>query len=300
MTFKKNDTVKCIRTVGGNSRFGQMNATYKVLDTRNLFGDQQVQIETPGWGKGWMDAARFELVKAAETTFKVGDRIRVKADYYERCKGLHGTVAAVQDHNLLVRLPGFDGHDGSGLYGNKMKTKDHWYLTPVNLELDVEAPVKTPEKVTFKVGDRVVGHGMHDGKSIDLIGGSIISVCSRDADALVEFDAPFRGHGPRSNQWHVPMKKLTLAPAPTITEELGGSITSGTRATPSKFFIITVLDAKGAPKPATAPKTYKTAEQARAVAREMAEKHRGEVFVVLEAVGASALPVTPETPYVSL
>lgn len=70
-----------------------------------------------------------------------------------------------------------------------------------------------------------------------------------------------------------------------------------------KHWIIAVLDKKtDMPLPATNPRTYGSAEQARRVAYEMAEKNRSETFVVYEATDVVvAPPVTlPETQHVKL
>jgi len=64
------------------------------------------------------------------------------------------------------------------------------------------------------------------------------------------------------------------------------------------WIIITVLDGKLAPAPT--PAEYKTAEQARAVARSMAEKVPGQTFVVFEATGAAYVAPAPKADFVTL
>lgn len=67
---------------------------------------------------------------------------------------------------------------------------------------------------------------------------------------------------------------------------------------PSKHWFICVLDkVTQAPQPASTPRLYTSAEQARKVAREMAEKNRGESFVVYEGTDVIVAPPVslPET-----
>lgn len=57
-----------------------------------------------------------------------------------------------------------------------------------------------------------------------------------------------------------------------------------------KTWIISLLES-GKLKPAVNPATYRSEKQAHAVAKSMAEKHRGSTFVVFEATGVVTLPV---------
>lgn len=66
----------------------------------------------------------------------------------------------------------------------------------------------------------------------------------------------------------------------------------------TKHWLIAVLDKNThMPLPAAKPRTYSSAEQARRVAYEMAEKNRGESFVVYEATDVTVAPhvVLPAT-----
>ena len=65
----------------------------------------------------------------------------------------------------------------------------------------------------FKAGDRVVGHGMQSGMSIDGLRGVIVSTTS--TGALVDFGKGFDGHKAggamkTSTGWHVDLCKLSL------------------------------------------------------------------------------------------
>lgn len=61
-----------------------------------------------------------------------------------------------------------------------------------------------------------------------------------------------------------------------------------------KRWIISMIE-NGVLKPASEPRQYASEKQAHAVAKEMAEKHRGTVFVVFEATGFTFVPTSSET-----
>jgi hypothetical protein len=64
------------------------------------------------------------------------------------------------------------------------------------------------------------------------------------------------------------------------------------------WIISVIIDGKLAPAPR--PAEYVSAEQARAVARSMAEKNPGSTFVVFEAVGAAYVAPAPKADFVTL
>lgn len=61
-----------------------------------------------------------------------------------------------------------------------------------------------------------------------------------------------------------------------------------------KRWIIALIEG-GILKPAKEPRQYSSEKQAHAVAKEMAERHRGNVFVVFEATGFTFVPASTET-----
>jgi hypothetical protein len=61
-----------------------------------------------------------------------------------------------------------------------------------------------------------------------------------------------------------------------------------------KRWMISLIE-QGVLKPAREPRQYASEKQAHAVAKEMAEKHRGSVFVVFEATGFTFVPTSTET-----
>src|SRR5206468_2896752 len=67
-----------------------------------------------------------------------------------------------------------------------------------------------------------------------------------------------------------------------------------TPAPTGKRWIISLIE-NGVLKPAKEPKQYATEKQAHAVAKSMAEAHRGNVFVVFEATGFTFVPTSSET-----
>jgi hypothetical protein len=69
--------------------------------------------------------------------------------------------------------------------------------------------------------------------------------------------------------------------------------------TARKAWLIAVLDGDQ-PLPASRPKLYESEKQAHAVAKSMAERHRGQTFVVFEATGFVHLPLVVSTEVVKL
>lgn len=117
--------------------------------------------------------------------------------------------------------------------------------------VEIIAPKVTPG---FKIGDRVVHYRLAK------TGVGEITAVYSDA-AQVKW----------ANGWNCRDPFDAIKPAP--------------RATSAKTWIISLIR-DGQLLPAEEPRHYSSAEQARAVARKMAEKHVGDVFMVLEATDA--------------
>lgn len=73
-----------------------------------------------------------------------------------------------------------------------------------------------------------------------------------------------------------------------LVEERG--VKANPQARTSKTWIISVIDADGTLAPAKVPTQYTSEKQAHAVAKSMAERHRGNTFVVFEATGLCHVP----------
>jgi hypothetical protein len=79
----------------------------------------------------------------------------------------------------------------------------------------------------------------------------------------------------------VSVKPLMYVSAPPVTVAPGPT---------SKTWIIIVRDAQGVLQPARHPRPYISEKQAHAVAKTMAERHRGSTFMVFEATGFVHVP----------
>ena len=163
-------------------------------------------------------------------------------------------------------FPGWrGGHNGSALDD----CKSRWNIDPVNLLLVAPGPKPITSDEFFRIHDH-----LRDRK-IEMIK----EYRSTFGTGLKEAKDAVEAHLARSS--YNPVEAFVKAARQTV----------------SKHWFICVLDTKGQPLPASEPRLYSSAEQARRVAREMAEKNRAQKFVVYAATDVIvAPPVTlPET-----
>lgn len=139
-----------------------------------------------------------------ERKFKVGDRVEAIHDNGSIKCGYRGVVIDTEMNSICVEFEKYVcGHSCSG----KGKTGHCWWVSNYAMKL-VE-----PEKPTFKVGDRVVGVGEHDGITIDGLVGTIINDRQNHGYCGVEFDKDIDGHscfgrGKYGHCWNVDTNKL--------------------------------------------------------------------------------------------
>jgi hypothetical protein len=211
------------------------------------------------------------------SNIKAGDTVKIHQNDYSSMflTGGHYPVARVNWDGDVWLL----GKDG-----------DEYLFCSYEVE-KVEAPAG------FKVGDRV--------RVIDGYGppkGTLGTVYETELLDVV-LDDWFAGHDGEAydgstNHWYFTESRLEKveepASEPSVMDDLGGDF-EGDFRTPGtcKMWIVAVLDSAGNPRPNNKARTYTSAEQARRVSREMAERHKGEIFVVFEAVGAAAHPRNP-------
>jgi hypothetical protein len=138
--------------------------------------------------------------------------------------------------------------------------------------------VKAPN---FKVGDRV-SYQPTSSMSTNSKRGALGTVCNLNWGVQVDWDA---GNGMGSRSTEAPEHLALANPAPA--------------AQARKTWIISLLES-GKLLPSPTPVEYSSEKQAHAVAKSMAEKHRGKTFVVFEATGFVHLPVTFSTEVVRL
>lgn len=149
----------------------------------------------------------------SEKKFKVGDRVRAT----ENCglcwktKGEIGTVRIMSSPlgNVGVEFDNdVDGHDFDGKC--TCKRGHGLWVSPEHLE-----PISK-----FKVGDRVVSIGEHDGRDVDGKYGTIVRIDGGSCNPIgVGFDYDIDGHScgckcENGHGWFLPESKLKLVDAP--------------------------------------------------------------------------------------
>lgn len=142
MRFKKGDRV---RLLDDTSMAAKAGATAKVIG----FNGPWVRVE---WDRderagsqmnGGYNPSSFELVPAATaaSTFKVGDRVRFKADYtLATVRGVEATVEAVTDWG--VRINAGEPHGISTEQPNSIELSD-WDFDPRKLKIEAGKFYKT-------------------------------------------------------------------------------------------------------------------------------------------------------------
>jgi hypothetical protein len=240
---------------------------------------------------------KVELASRAvpERLFKKGDRVRTTYNMSGLPRGTIGTIYDADEMDII-----FDdwsgGHDGEANDGST----NHWYVSFDMIEKVEEAPALRP----FKKGDRVRTKTRDDLVEAGSVG-TVYAGEERDDDPWIDviFDGFTEGHGGDANDgsknhWYIGADNLELVDEPTsepsLMDDLGGDFEGDFRVPfTDKMWIVAILDSEGKPRPNNKARVYTSSLQARRVSREMAERHKGEIFVVFEAVGVATHPRTP-------
>jgi hypothetical protein len=203
---------------------------------------------------------RYTLKEKVMHTFKVGDKVRC---IKEPCDTQHLA-------NKLIKMTGFVTTTENDLDSIVVKWdywKDGWRADEGSSYWTVHNDCIEVIKTRFKPGQKV---RIINARWSDIKLGSILTVLDDDGDVFLQLKVKL-DQGTNYYYW------IDYADVELVSEE------------PESSTFIVIVEEDGKLKPATTPKTYKSHDQAKRVAVEMAERHGGK-FLVFRAVLEAEMP----------